>query len=52
MQPDPFLNFFTQVLERTIAAGATTINIPIQSWLATPVLVGDLIRELKKTSPT
>jgi len=43
--------FLYQVLERTIA-GATTINIPDTVGYMTPSEFGDLIGELKKTSPT
>ncbi len=43
--------FLYQVLERTIAAGATTINIPDTVGYMTPSEFGDLIRGIKENVP-
>jgi 2-isopropylmalate synthase len=43
--------FLYQVLERTIAAGATTINIPDTVGYMTPTEFGDLIRGIKENVP-
>lgn len=43
--------FLYQVLERTIAAGATTINIPDTVGYTTPSEFGDLIRGIKENVP-
>lgn len=43
--------YLYQVLERTIAAGATTINIPDTVGYMTPSEFGDLIRGIKENVP-
>lgn len=43
--------FLYQVLERAIAAGATTVNIPDTVGYLTPAEFGDLIRGIKQNVP-
>ncbi|MDX2229017.1 MAG: 2-isopropylmalate synthase [Leptolyngbyaceae cyanobacterium bins.349] len=43
--------FLYQVLERAIAAGATTVNIPDTVGYLTPAEFGDLIRGIKENVP-
>ncbi|MCL1465796.1 2-isopropylmalate synthase [Argonema galeatum] len=43
--------FLYQVLERTIAAGATTVNIPDTVGYMTPSEFGDLIRGIRENVP-
>lgn len=43
--------FLYQVLERAIAAGATTVNIPDTVGYLTPTEFGDLIRGIKENVP-
>ncbi len=43
--------YLYQILERTIAAGATTINIPDTVGYMTPSEFGDLIRGIKENVP-
>lgn len=43
--------FLYQVLERAIAAGATTINIPDTVGYATPIEFGELIRGIREHVP-
>jgi 2-isopropylmalate synthase len=43
--------YLYQVLERAIAAGATTINIPDTVGYTTPTEFGDLIRGIKENVP-
>ena len=44
-------DFLYQVLERAIAAGATTVNIPDTVGYTTPSEYGDLIRGIKQNVP-
>lgn len=45
------LDFLCEVVEKTIAAGATTVNIPDTVGYATPTQFGGVIAHLKKNVP-
>ncbi|NER21680.1 MAG: 2-isopropylmalate synthase [Symploca sp. SIO1C2] len=49
VRSDP--EYLYQVLERTIAAGATTVNIPDTVGYTTPSEFGDMIRGIKENVP-
>ena len=45
------LDFLTEVVERAVEAGATTVNIPDTVGYAVPQQYAAVIRHLKKTVP-